>query len=132
MTTFNTVSPRFATKTTMLSLGSTSCLAAILMLSIGMLGSAVAKADQVTGDSRSQHVKLSDLDLATADGQQLAQARVHEVARTLCSRVADELDVSHHENFIKCVDTAVAKASEQLQALLNRQPASKLARADVK
>lgn len=132
MTTLNTISRRFPMRTTMLSFGSTSCLAAILMLSIGMLGSAAAKADQVTGDSRSQQVKLSDLDLSTAEGQQLAQARVHKVARTLCSRVADELDLSHHENYIKCVDTAVAKAGERLQALLNRQPASQLAQADVK
>ena len=132
MTTFNTTSGRFATKTTMSALGSTSCLAAMLMLSIGMLGSAAAKADQLTGDSRSQSVKLSDLDLSTADGQQLARARVHELARTLCSRVAEELDLSHHENFVECVDTAVAKAGERLQALLNRQPASQLARVDVK
>lgn len=132
MTTFNTNSRQFAMKTTMLSLGSTSGLAAILMLSISTLGSAAAKADQVTGDSRSQQVKLSDLDLSTAEGQQLAQARVHEVARTLCSRVADALDLSHHENYIKCVDTTVAKAGERLQALLNRQPASQMARADLK
>jgi UrcA family protein len=132
MTTFKTIARRFAMKTTMLSLGSTSRLAAIMMLSIGMLGGAAAKADQLTSDSRSQQVKLSDLDLSTADGQQLAQARVHEVARTLCFRVADAFDMSHHENFIKCVDTAVAKASEQLQAVLNHQLASKLARADVK
>jgi UrcA family protein len=129
MTTFNTVSRGFAAKTTMASLGSTSCLAAILMLSIGMLGGAAAQADQPTV---SQRVKFSDLDLSTAEGQQRAQARVHEVARTLCSRVADELDVSHHENYIKCIDTAVAKAGEQLQALLNRQPGSQVARADVK
>jgi UrcA family protein len=129
MTTFNTDSRRFATKTTMSSLGSTSCLAAILMLSIGMLGGAAAQADQ---PKISQQVKFSDLDLATAEGQQLAQARVHEVARTLCSRVADQLDLSHQSNFVKCVDTAVAKAGEQLQALLNHQAASKLAQADVK
>jgi UrcA family protein len=129
MTTFNSVSPRFATKTTMSSLGSTSCLAAILMLSIGMLGGAAAQADQ---PKISQHVKFSDLDLATAEGQQRAQARVHEVARTLCSRVADQLDLSHQQNYVKCIDTAVAKAGEQLQALINRQSASKLAQADVK
>lgn len=129
MTTFNTDSRRFATKTTMSSLGSTSCLAAVLMLSIGMLGGAAAQADQ---PKVSQHVKLSDLDLATAEGQQRAQARVHEVARTLCSRVADQLDLSHQDNYIKCIDTAVAKAGEQLQALINRQSASQLARADVK
>jgi UrcA family protein len=125
MTTFNTDSRRFATKT----LGSTSCLAAILMLSIGMLVGAAAQADQ---PRISQHVKLSDLDLATAEGQQRAQARVHEVARTLCSRVADQLDLSHQQNYVKCIDTAVAKAGEQLQALINRQSASKFARADVK
>jgi UrcA family protein len=129
MTTFNTDSRRFSTKTAMSSLGSTSRLAAILMLSIGMLGGAAAQADQ---PKISQQVKFSDLDLATADGQQRAQARVHEVARTLCSRVADQLDLSHQSNFVKCVDTAVAKAGEQLQALLNRQSASKLAQADVK
>jgi UrcA family protein len=129
MTTFNTDSRRFATKTTMSSLGSTSCLAAVLMLSIGMLGGAAAQADQ---PKISQQVKFSDLDLATADGQQRAQARVHEVARTLCSRVADQLDLSHQDNYIKCIDTAVAKAGEQLQALLNHQAASKLARTDVK
>jgi UrcA family protein len=129
MTTFNTDSRRFATKTTMSSLGSTSCLAAVLMLSIGMLGGAAAQADQ---PKISQHVKLSDLDLSTAEGQQRAQARVHEVARTLCSRVADQLDLSHQDNYIKCIDTAVAKAGEQLQALLNHQAASKLARTDVK
>ena len=129
MTTFNTDSRRFATKTTMSSLGSTSCLAAILMLSIGMLAGAAAKAGQPT---ISQHVKLSDLDLSTAEGQQRAQARVHEVARTLCSRVADQLDLSHQQNYVKCIDTAVAKAGEQLQALINRQSASKFARADVK
>jgi UrcA family protein len=129
MTTFNTDSRRFATKTTMSSLGSTSCLAATLMLSIGILGGAAAQADQ---PKISQQVKFSDLDLATAEGQQRAQARVHEVARTLCSRVADQLDLSHQSNFVKCVDTAVAKAGEQLQALLNHQAASKLAQADVK
>jgi len=132
MTTFNTVSRRFAAKTTMSSLGSTSCLAAILMLSIGMLGSAAAKADQVTGDTRSQHVKLGDLDLSTADGQRAAQARVREAARRVCSLVGDHLDLAHHENFIKCLDTAVANATEQLQALVNQQSASKLVRADVK
>ena len=42
MTTFNNISRRFPTKTMMSSLGSTSCLAATLMLSIGMLGGAAA------------------------------------------------------------------------------------------
>jgi UrcA family protein len=132
MATFNNVSRRFAAKTTMFSLGSISYIAGMLMLSIGTLGGAAAGADQLTNNSRSQQVTLSDLDLSTANGQQLAQARVHEVARTLCSRVADELDLSRRENYIKCVNLTVRQSGERLQALLNHQPTPKLARADVK
>jgi UrcA family protein len=131
MTTFNTVSRRLAMKSTMRSVGSTSCLGAILMLSFGMLASA-ANADQLKGDSRSQQINLNDLDLSTADGQRIAQQRMHDVAHTLCSRVADDLDLSHQANYIKCVDAAVAKSNARLQALINRQPTPALARADVK
>lgn len=127
MTTYNTVSRRFALTTTILS-GSTSRLAASLMLSLGMLGGTAAIADQPTSSAK---VTLADLDLSTVEGQKIAQTRLHEVARTLCTRVADELDLSHHDNYLKCMDAADAKAGEQLQALLNRQPTTELARADV-
>ena len=127
MTTFNTVSRRFATKTMTLA-GPASRLAALLVLSIGTLGGAAAHADQPT---RSAKVTLADLDLSTIEGQQIAQQRLQEIARTLCTRVTDELDLSHHENYVRCVDAAGAKAGEQLHALLNRQPTSRMARADV-
>jgi UrcA family protein len=120
MTTFNIVSRRFATKTTV------RCLGAVL-LAVGVLGGAVVQADQSASELSSQQVKLADIDLSSAGGQRLAQARIQEVAHTLCSRVADELDLSHHDNYVKCVDLAVAKANVRLQALLNRQPAPALA-----
>jgi UrcA family protein len=128
MTTFNILSR--AMKTTLTTFGTSTRLAGLLALSIGTIG--IANADHVVGDSRTQQVTLTDLDLSTAEGQQLAQARLHAVAQTLCSRVADELDLSHHENYIRCVDSAVAKANQHLQALVNQQSAARVARADVK
>jgi UrcA family protein len=130
MKTFNTFSP--AMTTTLSFLGSQARVAALVALSIGMLGSAAANADQIAGESRTTQVKLADLDLSTADGQQVAQTRLHEVARTLCNRVSDSLDLSHQANYIKCVDSTVAKANERLQALVNQQTATRVARTDVK
>jgi UrcA family protein len=130
MTTFNTFS--LAMKSTMTALGSRTRFAALAALSIGMLGSAASNADQFAGESRTAHVTLAGLNLSTAMGQQVAQARLHEVARTLCNRVADSLDLSHQANYVKCVDSAVAKANQQLQALVNQQSAARVARADVK
>jgi UrcA family protein len=130
MKTFNTFSP--AMTTTLSFLGSQARVAALVALSIGVLGGAAAKADQIAGESRTAQVKIADLDLSTAEGQQVAQARLHEVARTLCNRVSDSLDLSHQANYIKCVDSSVAKANQRLQALVNQQSATRMARADVK
>jgi UrcA family protein len=128
MTTFNTLSRGM--KTTMTSLGASIRLAVLLVLSIGTFAGA-ANADQAAGDSRTQQVTLAGLNLSTAEGQQLAQARLLTAAHTLCSQVADELDLSHHANFVKCVDSAMQKANQQLQALLSDQSVTRVARADV-
>jgi UrcA family protein len=130
MTTCNVLAR--AMKATMISFGTSSRLAALLALSIGTLGNVSANADQVIGDSRTRQVKLIDLDLSTAEGQQIAQARLNAAARSLCNRVADELDLSHQANYIKCIDSSVAKADQLLQALINQQSATRVARADVK
>ena len=108
MTTFNTLSR--AIKTTMTSFGSATRFAALLVLSVGAFA-AVANADETAGDSRTHQVTLAGLDLSTTEGQQLAQARLLAVAHTLCSQVADELDLSHHANYLKCVDSAMEKAN---------------------
>ena len=129
MTTFNTLSRGM--KMTMTSLGTSTRLAALLLLSTGTFAGA-ANADQAAGESRTQQVTLAGLNLSTAEGQQLAQARLLTVAHTLCSQVADELDLSHHANYLKCVDSAMQKANQRLQALLDEQSVSRVARADAK
>jgi UrcA family protein len=131
MTNFNTISRRFATTTKTASLGFTGCTAA-LMLSIGLLGSSLAQADQPTSGSRSKQVSFAGLDLSTVEGQQIAQARVHEMARTLCSQVADSHDLSHQPNYVACIDTAVAQAGERLQALISKHENATFARTDSK
>jgi UrcA family protein len=130
MTNLNTVSRRFATITKTASLGFTSCAAAIMLLSISVLGSSLAQADQATSGSRSKQVSFAGLDLSTVEGQQIARARVHEMARTLCSQVADSHDLSHQPNYVACIDTAVAQAGERLQALISKHENAKFARND--
>jgi UrcA family protein len=129
MKTFNTLSRTM--KTAMASLGASNCLAAVLLLSIGAMAG-TANADQEASYSSTQPVTLAGLNLSTTEGQQLAQARLLGVAHTLCSRVADDLDLSHHANYVKCVDSAMEKANQRLQALVNDQSATRVARADVK
>jgi UrcA family protein len=72
-------------------------------------------------------VSLSDLDLTTDRGFQLASERIHQSARRLCSRLADMQDLGHHEAFVRCVDRAIARASADLSALAHRGGASALA-----
>ena len=118
MNTFNTTT---AIKTLMISL-----------MTVGFFGGAAAMADQVGKTVASEKVSLSDLDLATAAGQQVAQERVHQSARRLCAQVSDPTDMSHHDNYLACMDATLAKAGVSLQALVNKQSTGQLARADVK
>jgi UrcA family protein len=66
-----------------------------------------------------QTVSVGDLDLTTDRGIQLAHERIHETARRLCARLQDmrNLDLGHHEAFVRCVDEAMASASADLSAL---------------
>jgi UrcA family protein len=65
-------------------------------------------------------ISLSDLDLTTERGLQLASERVHHTAVRLCNRLRDMQDLGHHEAFVRCVDQAVASASADLSALAHR------------
>jgi UrcA family protein len=118
MNTFNTTT---AIKTLMISL-----------MTVGFFGTTAALADQVGPRVASKNVSFSDLNLATAEGQQVAQERVHRLARTLCSQVADPTDMSHHANYLACMDAALAKAGNNLQALVKKQSTAQFARSDVK
>jgi len=54
--------------------------------------------------ARAQTVSLTDLNLSTVAGQEAARERIHQMARRLCTQVEDELDLSHHANYVKCVE----------------------------
>ena len=90
---------------------------------LGVLCTGSAMADSQSAQQRSKSVVLSDLDLSTVQGQQAAQERIHQMARRLCSQVADELDLSRQSNFVKCVDAAMVDADATVQALVRRSTA---------
>jgi UrcA family protein len=119
MNTFNT--PKSAIKTLLLSL-----------ITVGVFGGTAAIADQVGPSSLTKTVSLQDLNLSTVQGQQIARERVDKLARMLCDKVADPTDMSHHTNYLACVDATAAKAGASLQALINKQSTVQFARADVK
>jgi UrcA family protein len=93
-------------------------LAASLLL-LGGLHVASA-AEPATGETRARLISLDDLDLSTAEGADAALERVHQAARRMCSQMSDHLDLSHHENYLKCVQTAMAGAQPRLDALVRR------------
>lgn len=103
-------------------------LAAIL--AIGTLLSGIAlpvhAADAAYG-ARTKTVSLSDLDLATVAGQETARARLHRMADRLCTQVEDELDLSHHSNYIRCVDAATAQTLPHLNAMIRSATAIRTA-----
>jgi hypothetical protein len=49
------------------------------------------------------------------------------MARKLCSQLSDPEDLGHQPNFVACVESAITTANTQLQALINRQSAVKVA-----
>jgi UrcA family protein len=119
MNTFNT--PKSVIKTLLISL-----------TAVAGFGGAAAIADQVGPSTLTQTVSLQDLNLATIQGQQIARERVGKLARMLCDRVADPTDMSHHSNYLACVDATVAKAGNRLQALINQQSTARFGLADLK
>lgn len=104
----------------------------VTLIFLGVLGGAAAMADQVGPSSLTKTVNFQDLDLSTVQGQQIARERVHQLARVLCDKVADPTDMSHHTNYLACVDATVAKAGDSLQALINKSSNAQFARAAVK
>src|SRR5271167_2054270 len=88
-----------------------------VMMAFCVLGPLTAMAQQpapAAQETRSAKVSLAGLDLSTPEGMSAARERLRGGAVRLCSQVADELDLSHHANFLKCVDSAVTSALQQL------------------
>jgi UrcA family protein len=72
-------------------------------------------------------VSLSDLDLTTDQGFQIASERIHQTARRLCAQVQDVQDLGHQSAFVRCVDRAMASASAELSTLAHRAAGPELA-----
>ena len=65
-------------------------------------------------------VSIADLDLSTDKGMQAARDRVDETARRLCKRLINPWALSHHSQYLRCVDDATTAALGQIhgQALV--------------
>ena len=98
-----------------------SCLKLIIgittLLALCVIGSAdaLAGAEVDASVARSSKVSIAGLDLSTPQGARIARERLRQTARKLCAQVADELDLSHHANYLACVDDTVAAALKQVQ-----------------
>ncbi len=77
--------------------------------------------------ARAQTVSLTDLNLSTVAGQEAARERIHQMARRLCTQVEDELDLSHHANYVKCVEEATAQTLPHLDAMIRSATAIRTA-----
>jgi UrcA family protein len=64
--------------------------------------------------ARSAKVSIAGVDLSTPQGTSAARERIRQTARKLCAQVADELDLSHHANYVACVEESVAKAMQRV------------------
>ena len=80
------------------------------------LASVATHADQsaaTAASSRVADVSLADLNLSTSEGMSAARARLHAMAARLCA----EHTPSSQPNFASCVDSTVAGALRQVDAL---------------
>ena len=68
-------------------------------------------------DTRVADVSLADLDLSTPEGMRVASERLHTMAQHVCAEPADNRGLSSQPNFVACVDSTLAGALRQLNAL---------------
>jgi UrcA family protein len=92
------------------------------MMSIGAFAGTPSGGSPV---SRSAKVPLKGIDLSTPEGAHAARERLRRIARRLCSEVADDLDLSHHANFLACIDETVSVALRKLTETDRGNPARK-------
>ena len=79
-----------------------------------------AIADQrvtTTSDGSVADVALSDLDLSTPEGMRVTRDRLHTMAERVCAPRGGSRDPSSQPNFAVCVDSTVANALRQIDAL---------------
>ena len=95
-----------------------ACKRKPISMMLGALGLAAAMtARPVCANDAHTTVSLTDLDLSTAQGMSAAQTRISKMVKRLCTQVEDPDDLSHHENFLACVDQSMANAMRQLRPM---------------
>src|SRR5256885_9725011 len=93
--------------------------AAILMAAFGVLAVSTI-ADQraaTTSVSSVADVALSDVNLSTPEGMRVARGRLHTMAERVCADRGGSRDPSSQPTFAACVDSTVANALRQIDAL---------------
>jgi UrcA family protein len=99
------------------------CMVAATFVSLGCIaigGTALAQQAAAAAETRATNVSLAGFDLSTPAGMAAARERLRRTAVRLCSQVADELDLSHHDNFVRCVDASLASALPKLDELASK------------
>src|SRR5712671_5053215 len=92
----------------------TAAVAAILMALSGMVPVATIADQPATAPAVS---RVADLDLATAEGLRVARDRLHTMARHVCAQPAGSGGLSSEPTFVACVDSTLAGALRQINAL---------------
>lgn len=105
--------PTSTPPTSTLRIGRTLLLGAALAAVVGVIGVRASHA----ADSSSTRLSLAELDLATPEGLAIARERVHQSARRVCSRIADDFDLGHQPHFVACVERSMAVALPQVERL---------------
>jgi UrcA family protein len=93
-------------------------LCKLILMALCAVGLVAAIAEQQTAsadDARTAKVSMAGLDLSTAAGVRAARVRLQEAAQRLCTQVEDPLDLSHHENYLACMDESMTAALQQLR-----------------
>jgi UrcA family protein len=93
---------------------------AAILLALSGIASVDTIADQsavTTTVSSAADVSLSDLNLSTAEGMRLVRDRLHAMAERVCADRGGERDPSSQQAFGACVDSTVANALRQIDAL---------------
>jgi UrcA family protein len=97
----------------------TTARAAILVALLGIAPVATIADQPVAAPavSRVADVSLADLDLSTPEGLRVARDHLHTMAQRVCAEPAGGRGLSSEPTFVACVDSTLAGALRQINAL---------------
>lgn len=89
---------------------------ALISLCMVFMTAAIARQSPAHAADAIAMVSLADLDLSTDKGMQMARDRLDQTARRLCKQVVNPWALSHHTQYLRCVDDATTAALGQLHS----------------